>query len=179
MIAAHRLEEPERRDELANAPASRHLGYDPADFFALSGREVANGPGQLEPVGPLARKYERRILSSSDQASTAHQDALPGTGLAKHGEKEDRRAIPCVLVLDHTVSEVTLALVDAEALGQGSLALLPGDGDTEVDGGPADLRKLLFDKADLDRLIESWKLPPLTPAPSPRYPGAPVRAGQR
>jgi Helix-turn-helix domain len=42
-----------------------------------------------------------------------------------------------------------------------------------------ELRKLLFDKADLDRLIESWKLPPLTPAPSPRYPGAPVRAGQR
>ena len=26
-----------------------------------------------------------------------------------------------------------------------------------------ELRKLLFDRADLDRLIESWKLPPLDP----------------
>ena len=42
-----------------------------------------------------------------------------------------------------------------------------------------ELRKLLFDRDDLDRLIESWKLPPLTPVPSARYPGAPVRAGQR
>ncbi len=41
------------------------------------------------------------------------------------------------------------------------------------------LRKLLFDRTDLDRLIESWKLPALTRATPPRYPGAPVRAGQR
>ena len=42
-----------------------------------------------------------------------------------------------------------------------------------------ELRKLLFDRADLDRLIESWKLPPLTRATPPRYSGVPVRAGQR
>jgi helix-turn-helix protein len=42
-----------------------------------------------------------------------------------------------------------------------------------------DLRKLLFDRADLDRLIESWKLQPLTRTTASRYPGAPVRAGQR
>ena len=42
-----------------------------------------------------------------------------------------------------------------------------------------ELRKLLFDRADLDRLIEGWKLPVLNPAPPPRYSGAPVRAGQR
>jgi len=42
-----------------------------------------------------------------------------------------------------------------------------------------ELRKLLFDRADLDRLIERWKLPALIPAPPPRYSGAPVRAGQR
>ena len=41
------------------------------------------------------------------------------------------------------------------------------------------LRKLLFDRADLDHLIESWKLAPLTPSRPARYPGAPVRAGQR
>jgi hypothetical protein len=41
------------------------------------------------------------------------------------------------------------------------------------------LRKLLFDRPDLDRLIESWKLPALIPAPGSRYSGAPVRAGQR
>ena len=42
-----------------------------------------------------------------------------------------------------------------------------------------ELRKLLFDRADLDRLIESWKLAALTPATPSRYPGGPVRAGQR
>jgi hypothetical protein len=41
------------------------------------------------------------------------------------------------------------------------------------------LRKLLFDWDDLDQLIESWKLPPLTPARPPRYAETPVRAGQR
>ena len=41
------------------------------------------------------------------------------------------------------------------------------------------LRKLLFDRGDLDRLIESWKLPSLTSSRRPRYAGAPVRAGQR
>jgi hypothetical protein len=42
-----------------------------------------------------------------------------------------------------------------------------------------ELRKLLFDRADLDRLIERWKLAALIPAPAPRYSGARVRAGQR
>jgi hypothetical protein len=42
-----------------------------------------------------------------------------------------------------------------------------------------ELRKLLFDRADLDWLIESWKLPALTRATPPRYAGGPVRAGQR
>jgi hypothetical protein len=53
------------------------------------------------------------------------------------------------------------------------------------------LRKLLFDRADLDRLIETWKCPTaaenqqrenhrsLTSTTSARYPEIPVRAGQR
>jgi hypothetical protein len=45
-------------------------------------------------------------------------------------------------------------------------------------GGRA-LRKLLFDRADLDRLVDAWKAPALTPPPADRYPKAPVRAGQR
>ena len=42
-----------------------------------------------------------------------------------------------------------------------------------------ELRKLLFDRDDLDRLIERGKLPALIPASPPRYSGTPVRAGQR
>ena len=46
-------------------------------------------------------------------------------------------------------------------------------------GGGRDLRKLLFDRADLDRLVEAWKDSALTPTRAGRYPKAPVRAGQR
>jgi hypothetical protein len=49
-----------------------------------------------------------------------------------------------------------------------------------------ELRKLLFDRVDLDRLIESWKCAAaaenyrsLTSTTSARYPEIPVRAGQR
>ncbi|HEX2480943.1 MAG TPA: hypothetical protein VHQ69_03575 [Methylomirabilota bacterium] len=50
--------------------------------------------------------------------------------------------------------------------------------------GGRDLRKLLFDRMDLDRLVDAWKVLAwkvlaLTPPPSDRYPKAPVHAGQR
>jgi hypothetical protein len=45
--------------------------------------------------------------------------------------------------------------------------------------GGRDLRKLLFDRTDLDRLVDAWKAPALTTPPRDRYLKAPVHAGQR
>jgi len=46
-------------------------------------------------------------------------------------------------------------------------------------GGGRDLRKLLFDRADLDRLVEAWKDSALTLPRADRYSKAPVLAGHR
>jgi hypothetical protein len=117
-MLAHRLEETERRDEPADAPASRHFRHDPADFFALNGGNGENRPGQLEPVTPLAGENERRILSPSDQTGAADHDTRQGVGAPEAGEKEDRLAIPFVLVLHDAVPVVALALIDTEPLGR-------------------------------------------------------------
>jgi hypothetical protein len=44
--------------------------------------------------------------------------------------------------------------------------------------GGRELRKLLFDRGDLDRLVDAWKIPSLTPRAGARYPRAPARPGQ-
>jgi hypothetical protein len=44
--------------------------------------------------------------------------------------------------------------------------------------GGRGLRKLLFDRGDLDRLVDAWKIPSLTPQASARYGRAPARPGQ-
>jgi len=44
--------------------------------------------------------------------------------------------------------------------------------------GGRELRKLLFDRAELDRLVDAWKLPSLTPRAGARYGRAPARPGQ-
>jgi hypothetical protein len=44
--------------------------------------------------------------------------------------------------------------------------------------GGRELRKLLFDRGDLDRLVDAWKIPSLTPRAGARYGRAPARPGQ-
>ena len=44
--------------------------------------------------------------------------------------------------------------------------------------GGRELRKLLFDRGDLDRLVDGWKIPSLTPRAGARYCRAPARPGQ-
>lgn len=44
--------------------------------------------------------------------------------------------------------------------------------------GGRELRKLLFDRGDLDRLVDAWKIPSLTPRAGARYGRAPARLGQ-
>lgn len=44
--------------------------------------------------------------------------------------------------------------------------------------GGRGLRKLLFDRGDLDRLVDAWKIPSLTPRTGARYGRAPARPGQ-
>jgi hypothetical protein len=44
--------------------------------------------------------------------------------------------------------------------------------------GGRELRKLLFDRGDLDRLVDAWKIPSLTPRAGARYRRAPARPGQ-
>jgi hypothetical protein len=44
--------------------------------------------------------------------------------------------------------------------------------------GGRELRKLLFDRGDLDRLVDAWKIPSLTPRAGDRYRRAPARPGQ-
>jgi hypothetical protein len=44
--------------------------------------------------------------------------------------------------------------------------------------GGRELRKLLFDRGDLDRLVDAWKIPSLTPRTGGRYVRAPARPGQ-
>ena len=45
-------------------------------------------------------------------------------------------------------------------------------------GGGRELRKLLFDRTDLDRLVDASKIPSLTPRAGDRYRRAPARPGQ-
>ena len=44
--------------------------------------------------------------------------------------------------------------------------------------GGRELRKLLFDRTDLDRLVDAWKVPSLTPSTGAGYARAPARPGQ-
>ena len=44
--------------------------------------------------------------------------------------------------------------------------------------GGRELRKLLFDRGDIDRLVDAWKIPSLTPVAGARYRRAPARPGQ-
>jgi hypothetical protein len=43
--------------------------------------------------------------------------------------------------------------------------------------GGRELRKLLFDRGDLDRLVDAWKIPSLTLRAGARYRTAPARPG--
>lgn len=115
------------------------------------------------------------------------QDARPDSTALNGGDRDDPdRSAPVSAALAPRL----LGLVQtAQYLGVSAWTVR----DLEANGtlqrvsiplaGGRELRKLLFDRGDLDRLVDawkipSWKIPSLTPRAGDRYRRAPARPGQ-
>ena len=138
--------------------------YKPAlrDVTKLA-KDIAAARGGLLPY---AERVVKEILADEEAARegdaghseeltvdvAAHHDALQGIGASEAGQKEDRLAIPSILVRSDAFPVVTLTLIDAEPLGQDGLAFHQGGGHTEVEDGPADPNRA-FEPRDAETVL--------------------------